>query len=331
MTNINQLPVLQTPSDGDLLPVYVGTQGSTYKLSLTNLLGYLTDSFVSPGFTVQTASASSGDSIAVTDTLANVWLIVRPSGALSTLTIRLPGAGSAFDGQEVLVSIDNAVATLSIGANGCDFAGKPFSCDSTGLGVRFRFQSSLATWWCLTQHGDQFENVRINDAIRDGSNNEVIVINGAASAVNQFAASNAATGGTVTFAAAGDDTNVDAAFKSKGSGTATLESPGGDVNVRAVSGNAIVDVGSLHTFAVRVNSSQVVGIDDVLADFSTPVKPAVYTVANLPSAATVGQGARAFVTDSNATLAAGLGNTVAAGGANKVPVYSDGTDWKIGG
>jgi hypothetical protein len=53
----------------------------------------------------------------------------------------------------------------------------------------------------------------------------------------------------------------------------------------------------------------------------------VYTVATLPSAATSGMGARAFVSDANATTFA---STVAGGGANAVPVYSDGTNWKIG-
>ena len=53
----------------------------------------------------------------------------------------------------------------------------------------------------------------------------------------------------------------------------------------------------------------------------------VYTVATLPSAVTSGVSARAFVSDANATTFA---STVAGGGANKVPVYSDGTNWKIG-
>ena len=50
-------------------------------------------------------------------------------------------------------------------------------------------------------------------------------------------------------------------------------------------------------------------------------------VAALPAAATAGAGARAFVTDASATTFA---STVTGGGANKVPVYSDGTNWKIG-
>jgi len=53
---------------------------------------------------------------------------------------------------------------------------------------------------------------------------------------------------------------------------------------------------------------------------------AVTTVGALPTA--VGkQGVRCFVTDANATTFA---STVAAGGSNKVPVVSDGTNWIIG-
>jgi hypothetical protein len=52
-----------------------------------------------------------------------------------------------------------------------------------------------------------------------------------------------------------------------------------------------------------------------------------YTVATLPSAATAGAGARSFVTDASGPT---FGSTVAGGGAVKVPVYSDGTNWKVG-
>ena len=52
-----------------------------------------------------------------------------------------------------------------------------------------------------------------------------------------------------------------------------------------------------------------------------------YTVATLPSAVTSGKGARSFVTDA---LLPTFGSTVAAGGAVATPVYSDGTNWKVG-
>jgi hypothetical protein len=52
-----------------------------------------------------------------------------------------------------------------------------------------------------------------------------------------------------------------------------------------------------------------------------------YTVATLPSAATSGAGARSFVTDA---LTPTFGATVVGGGAVATPVYSDGTNWKVG-
>ena len=61
---------------------------------------------------------------------------------------------------------------------------------------------------------------------------------------------------------------------------------------------------------------------------STDVPPLTnYTVTTLPSAATSGKGARSFVTDA---LAPVFGATVVTGGAVAVPVYSDGTNWKVG-
>jgi hypothetical protein len=51
------------------------------------------------------------------------------------------------------------------------------------------------------------------------------------------------------------------------------------------------------------------------------------TVGNLPTASAIFTSLRGFVTDANATT---FGTTVAAGGSNKVPVFCDGTNWKIG-
>lgn len=69
-------------------------------------------------------------------------------------------------------------------------------------------------------------------------------------------------------------------------------------------------------------------------DFSLTLRTlsqvAPLTVATLPAAASTLIGARAVVTDSNAALTAGIGAVVAGGGANKVPVFCDGSNWRIG-
>ncbi|QDP48402.1 MAG: hypothetical protein Tp118SUR00d2C21406231_18 [Prokaryotic dsDNA virus sp.] len=58
-----------------------------------------------------------------------------------------------------------------------------------------------------------------------------------------------------------------------------------------------------------------------------PQRVVPVAVASLPAAGTAGQGARHFVTNATATTFASV---VAGGGANAVPVYSDGTNWRIG-
>ena len=60
---------------------------------------------------------------------------------------------------------------------------------------------------------------------------------------------------------------------------------------------------------------------------SYTVGTTVYTVATLPSAVTSGAGTRTFVSDSSTTT---FNATVAAGGTNTVPVFSNGTNWKVG-
>ena len=62
-----------------------------------------------------------------------------------------------------------------------------------------------------------------------------------------------------------------------------------------------------------------------------PVRTVGATFSSLPAPGTAGNGARAFITDSPT---AASGNFAAAvttgGGSNGVPVYSDGSNWRIG-
>jgi hypothetical protein len=79
------------------------------------------------------------------------------------------------------------------------------------------------------------------------------------------------------------------------------------------------------TNVLRLYFNQLNGVTQVVVnELSTN---AVFTVSTLPSAVDSGIGFRAFVTDSSVAT---FGSVVAAGGANKVPVYSDGVDWKVG-
>jgi hypothetical protein len=60
---------------------------------------------------------------------------------------------------------------------------------------------------------------------------------------------------------------------------------------------------------------------------TTCVRTQPVTFSALPSASGVGAGARAYITDGNTST---FGSQVSGGGANSVPVYSNGTNWYVG-
>jgi hypothetical protein len=78
--------------------------------------------------------------------------------------------------------------------------------------------------------------------------------------------------------------------------------------------------------ADTINASSYYANGNIIADTNGLVRTRSYTAATLPAATSIA-GARAFVSDANATTFASV---VAGGGANGVPVYSDGTNWRIG-
>jgi hypothetical protein len=86
--------------------------------------------------------------------------------------------------------------------------------------------------------------------------------------------------------------------------------------------------GTAGTIDLRINSTSRLLIGATgLVTASYALKTTATTVAGLPAAATVGAGTRSFVTDATVTVFASI---VFGGGANGVPVYSDGTNWNIG-
>ncbi len=91
----------------------------------------------------------------------------------------------------------------------------------------------------------------------------------------------------------------------------------GNVRIRT-SGNTIVDNGNVGIGTA--SPSQKLDVDGA-------VKKAVFTVNTLPTATA---GTSCYVSDSNHTHHSNVGQVVASGGSNFVPVYYDGTDWRIG-
>lgn len=112
-----------------------------------------------------------------------------------------------------------------------------------------------------------------------------------------------------------DDVDAAAMRSTLGLGTISTQ----DANSVAISGGAVngTSVGASTPSTGKFTS----------VESTSYVKSASTLVGSLPSAATVGAGSRYFVADATATT---FLSTVAGGGANKVPVVSDGVNWLIG-
>jgi hypothetical protein len=109
-------------------------------------------------------------------------------------------------------------------------------------------------------------------------------------------------------------------------GTASISQQLSDLTIRTPSVELVLSCG---TGGTTNNISITRALTDLeFGAFKAPViRTTVYTVATLPTG-TIGD--RAFVSDSNQTLAAGIGLLVVGGGANPVPVYYSGSNWRIG-
>ncbi len=102
-----------------------------------------------------------------------------------------------------------------------------------------------------------------------------------------------------------------------------------DVELQSVSGQSYLVTSGSTPLNFGVNNTAYLTIDTSgHSTFLGVTKIKNYTVATLPSASTYSYSI-AFVTDANTTAILGLGTTVVGGGSNKVPVYSDGTNWII--
>jgi hypothetical protein len=89
--------------------------------------------------------------------------------------------------------------------------------------------------------------------------------------------------------------------------------------------NSIIEftvAGSQSVLVVDVGRTTVDG--ELLASI---LKTSPVLLSELPNPAAVGAGARAFVSDANDTA---FGSVANGGGANNIPVFSNGTNWLIG-
>lgn len=101
-------------------------------------------------------------------------------------------------------------------------------------------------------------------------------------------------------------------------------------NVLSASLNAVTPTGGTFAITGKLSATDVsMPTTDGVTGFAVngTIKTMATTAGGLPTASTVGAGARAVCTNSSVTT---FGSNLVGGGASCVPVYSDGTNWVVG-
>ena len=140
MPTINQLPILNTISSGDQLPVYSPNNGDARRTSIGSLLTFFQQSFASPTLAVNLFVPGNGFNITVpTPVSEQQWMLLQPAGTLATGTITLPLNTGVPDGTTVLITSTQEISSLTIALNGATAIYGAVTALGAGCAAVYRF------------------------------------------------------------------------------------------------------------------------------------------------------------------------------------------------
>ena len=146
---IIRLSAVDALAAGDQLPLYSAANGDARRASLTLLASYLQPLITSQDDmeTQYSAPNATGFNITVAPTVAggDVWLRITPTAGFAAGTVTLPLLASSVDKQEVLVSCNQAVTTLTVGGNGSTVEGAPTTLAANAF-FRLRYEAVFHVW-----------------------------------------------------------------------------------------------------------------------------------------------------------------------------------------
>jgi len=151
MPQINQLPLLNTVSGGDQLPVYSPNNGDARRLPVSSLLTYFQQTFASPTLAVSLYTPANGFNITVpTPVSEQQWILLQPSGPLATGTITFPLNTGIADGTEITITTTQDISALTLAPNGASNIFGAVSQLLAGGGITYRFYKATNSWYSLS-------------------------------------------------------------------------------------------------------------------------------------------------------------------------------------
>jgi len=155
MATIPQLNSAMSVSPSDIIPVFVGNSQATRRITVAQLVEFIAQQNSAPIITIDTqyaAPSSSGFVVQIQQPLIggpDVHLILTPTSSFAAGTINLPLASGAQDKQEVRVNTTQAIAALTIGANGAlAIIGAPTSL-SANDSFTLAYDANSSAWYSI--------------------------------------------------------------------------------------------------------------------------------------------------------------------------------------
>lgn len=152
MARYPNLTRTDTVGAGDIIAVYLQSQGDPRGAAMSVLLAYIQGNLVFPdqNYTTQYAAPSAtGFSVSITDSSVNTHLILTPTAGFAAGTIVLPSSLNLVDEQTVLVNTTQSITALTISLNGASaINGAP-----TGLGANdaflLKYDLPTSSWYMV--------------------------------------------------------------------------------------------------------------------------------------------------------------------------------------
>jgi hypothetical protein len=171
MPTINQLPVLNTISSGDQLPVYSPNNGDARRTSIGSLLTFFQQTFASPTLSVNLYVPGSGFNITVPTPVSNdQWMLLQPAGTLATGTITLPLNTGVPDGTTVLITTTQEITSLTIALNGASAIYGGVTSLAAGTATAIRFYQPTNSWYQINAETVYGANVQAFLAVPSSAN-----------------------------------------------------------------------------------------------------------------------------------------------------------------
>jgi hypothetical protein len=147
--NGGALPWTPTVSGNDLIFLYSQTSGIPMAATMATFAAYI-DTLTTPQsqFAQTFFVPTVGQTITAPVNGNSQWLILMPAGTITGITLLLPTAGVAIDGQEIIITTTQQITSLNMSTTGTTaINGTPTGAFTDSSPIKYKYCGALNIWF----------------------------------------------------------------------------------------------------------------------------------------------------------------------------------------